>query len=195
MVTWHTARGLRSLLLVLAWLGTACGSTRGPSADASPWQDRAAVVKNGAERGAEVVGESLGTAYRGAEAVGESLGTAYRGARDGFEEPSADSYGPYPKDYAKVIRQHMLRFEGVPGDASFHFDRPEKGYLNDGILTGGRVEWQGWVVDMKIETKTFAGQRRTKAYLVRMSNGEVVDVQDAAYATTLRRAAPAAPAK
>ena len=48
---------------------------------------------------------------------------------------------------------------------------------------------------MEIETKTFAGQRRTKAYVVRVSNGEVVDVQDAAYATTLRRAAPAAPAK
>ena len=185
MVTWRTPRRLLALLLVLTWLGPACSSIDGPSSDVDTWKDdwkgRAVAVKDGAARGAEV--------------VGDSLGTAYRGVRDGFEEPGAGAYGPYPKGYAEAIRRHMLRFEGTPDDASFKFGKPERGYMNDGILAGGEIEWQGWLVDLEVETTTFAGQKRTKAYVVRMSDGEVVEVQDAAYAGMLRRVGPASPAK
>jgi len=183
MVTWRTPP--LQLLVVLTWLGLACSSTGGPSSKVDTlkqeWTNGSMAVKDGAARGAE--------------AVGESLGTAYRGVRDGYEEPGADGYGPYPKGYAELIRRHMLRFEGVPGDASFEFRKPEQGYLNDGILVGGKIEWQGWLVDVEVETKAFTGQKRTKAYVVRMRDGEVVEVHDASYADILRRVGPAAPAK
>jgi hypothetical protein len=187
MVIRRTPGLLLAFLLVPTWLwlGPACSSIDGPSSDVDTWKDdwkdRAVAVKDGAARGAE--------------AVGESLGTAYQGVREGFEEPAAGAYGPYPKGYPEAIRRHMLRFEGVPEDASFEFGQPEKGYMNDGILAGGKIEWQGWLVDVEVETETFAGQKRKKAYVVRMSDGEVVEVQDAAYAGVLRRAGPAAPAR
>jgi hypothetical protein len=185
MVTWRTPLRMLALLLIATGLGPACSSIDGPSSDVDTWKEdwknRAVAVKDGAARGAEV--------------VGDSLGTAYQGVRDGFEEPGTEAYGPYPKAYAEAIRRHMLRFEGIPDDASFQFGKPERGYMNDGILAGGKIEWQGWLVDVEVETETFAGQKRKKAYVVRMSDGEVVEVQDAAYAGVLRRVAPAAQAK
>jgi hypothetical protein len=66
--------------------------------------------------------------------------------------------------------------------------------MNAGILAGGEVEWQGWLVDVEIETPTFAGQKRSKAYVVRMRDGEVEEVHDARYAHALRRVEPASPA-
>ena len=174
MVMWRTPRS--PLAFLAAWLlclgPLACTSIDGPTSDVDEWKKdwstRATAVKDGAAAGAQ--------------AVGRSMGTAYRGVREGFEEPDASAYGPYPKGYADAIRRHMLRFEGVPKEASFRFGKPEKAYMNAGILAGGEIEWQGWVVDVAVETTTFAGQKRSKAYAVRMTNGEVEEVQDAAYA-------------
>src|SRR5262245_63187862 len=108
---------------------------------------------------------------RGAEAVGESVGTAYRGVKNGFQEPDADAYGPYPKDYASTIRRHMLRFEGVEETASFQFGKPVRSYLNKGLLYGGEIDWQGWVVDLAIETKVRLGEPMIDEYVVRMKDG------------------------
>ena len=174
MVIWRTPRGLKALLVApLLLLGTqGCTSIDGPTEDVdswkSSWKNRAVAVKDGAAAGAA--------------ATGRAMGTAYQGVRDGFEEPDAKAYGPYPKGFADTIRRHMLRFEGTPKEASFRFGKPEKAYMNDCILAGGGIEWQGWVVDVEVTTKTFAGQARTKSYAVRMTNGEVEEVQDADYA-------------
>ena len=124
---------------------------------------------------------------RSAEAVGESVDTAYRGVRKGFEPPENNAYGPYPQDYANTIRKHMLRFEGVTGAASSQFGKPGGGYLNKGLLLGGEVEWQGWVVDLAIGTKTTFGQPDVDEYVVRMKDGDVVEVLEKAYATALTR--------
>lgn len=182
-LSWLALPRLALLRLALLPLGLAllglpgCTSIDGPTRNVDQWKKhwskRATEVKDGAARGAE--------------AVGDSLGTAYRGVRDGFEDPRKGAYGPYPKGYAEAIRSHMLRFEGVPQDASFRFGKPERGYINRGILAGGEIEWQGWLVDMEIETTSFAGQKRTKAYVVRMTDGEVVEVVDAAYAGAIHR--------
>jgi len=174
MVIWRTPRGLKALLVApLLMLGTqGCTSIDGPTEDVdswkSGWKSRAVAVKDGAAAGAS--------------AVGRSMGTAYHGVRDGFEDPDDRAYGPFPKGFAEAIRRHMLRFEGTPKDASFRFGKPEKAYMNAGILAGGQIEWQGWVVDVRVETKSFAGQTRAKGYAVRMTNGEVEEVQDADYA-------------
>jgi hypothetical protein len=136
---------------------------------------------------------------RGAEVVGDSVGTAYRGVTEGFEDPeNAAAYGPYPRDYVNVIRKHMVRFEGTKKTASFQFGKPVKSYLNKGLLRGGDVEWQGWVVDVAIPKIVF-GKPRVDEYVVRMKDGEVVEVIDKAYAGALRRVSadtppvPAAP--
>lgn len=52
-------------------------------------------------------------------------------------------------------------------------------------------------MDLKVETTTFAGQKRSKAYVVRMTDGEVVEVVDAEYAGAIHRVSqePAARAK
>jgi hypothetical protein len=134
-----------------------------------------------------------GTA-RGAQAVGSSVGTAYRGVRQGFQDPSdTAAYGPYPKGYASVIRKHMLRFEGVDERASFEFGEPVRSYLNKGLLRGGEVEWQGWIVDVSIHTTSAFGQPRTEAFVVRLNGGDVVEVVEAAYAGALRRVPAAGP--
>lgn len=185
MVIWRTLRRLLLLLVLGLTLqgGAACTSIDGPTEDVktwkSSWKHRAVAVKDGAARGAE--------------AVGDSLGTAYRGVREGFEDPEEGRYGPYPKGFAGVIRRHMLRFEGIPEDASFRFGKPEKGYMNRGILAGGEIEWQGWLVDVEVETTTFAGQKRVKPYVVRMTDGEVEEVEDGAYAGAIQRLADDTP--
>jgi hypothetical protein len=43
-----------------------------------------------------------------------------------------------------------------------------------------------------VETTTFAGQKRTKSYTVRIKDGEVVEVHDAAYSSALHRMEPSA---
>jgi hypothetical protein len=140
-----------------------------------------------------------GATVRGAEAVGDSVGTAYRGVRGGFAPPDDAAYGPGPRDYVAAIRRHMLRFEGVSKTASFTFGKPVKAYLNKGLLRGGEVEWQGWLVDLSIETKTPFGQPQVDQYVVSMKDGEIVEVMEGAHAGAFHRLsddaapAPAAP--
>ena len=93
---------LRTILPVLAaLLLSACTSLEGTTADEETWT---AEVKHGA-------GKVASATARSAEAVGDSLGTAYKGVTTGFEDPANSAYGPYPKEYVRTIRKHMLRFE------------------------------------------------------------------------------------
>ena len=182
MVTPHTPRvpraaGLRvACALIACALLAGCTSIEGPTADVDQW-------KRGWKNRAGAVADGAG---RGAEAVGESLGTAYQGVRDGFEPPVADGYGPFPERYAASIKHHMQRFEGVPDDASFQFGRPVQAYTNKGILAGGQIEWQGYVVDVEVEMRRL-GQKRSKHYIVRMRDGLVIEVVDADYASGIER--------
>jgi hypothetical protein len=86
----------------------------------------------------------------------------------------------------------------VKQPASFQFGKPVRAYQNKGLLRGGAVDWQGWVVDLVIETKTPFGQPDTREYVVRMNEDDVVEVVDKAYAGAIRRVSaagsvPAAP--
>ena len=188
MVIWRTPR--RSLapvlrlrsgpvpqLLLVAALAVGCTSIEGPTSNVDTWKQG---WKDRASRVAE------GTAA-GAEKVGDSLGTAYQGVRDGFEDPDAGRFGIYPKRYATTIKRHLIRFEDVPGDANFQFGKPERAYTNKGILAGGAVDWQGYVVDVEIQTEGFAGQVRSTGYAVRLTDGEVEEVMDARFTSAIRR--------
>jgi hypothetical protein len=185
---------VRTLVPLLATaLLCACASSEG----SSPAPSRVETLKTGVKQG----GEKVATAtVRGAVVVGDSVGTAYRGVTSGFEEPEgASAYGPYPRDYVNTIRKHMMRFQGVKDTASFQFGKPVRAYLNKGLLRGGDIDWQGWVVDVTIETKTVFGQPDVDECVVRMKDGDVVEVLEKAYAGALRRVseetppAPAAP--
>jgi hypothetical protein len=169
---------VRTLALVAAaLLFCACTSLEGTTADTETWTDE---VKAGGRKVASATA-------RGAEAVGDSVGTAYRGVTKGFEDPADEAYGPFPHNYVTTIRKHMLRFEDVEESASFKFGKPVRSYLNKGLLRGGDIEWQGWIVDVAIETTTAFGQPHTDEYVVRMNDGDVVEVLEARFAGALKR--------
>jgi hypothetical protein len=163
--------------LLAACLLCSCSALEGGAPDPEALK---ADVRQGTERVASAT-------VRGAEAVGDSVGVAYRGVKTGYAEPRSDSYGPFPRDYVSAIRKHMLRFGGVKETASFQFGKPVRAYLNKGLLRGGDIEWQGWVVDLSIEGKTALGQPEVDEYVVRVKDGEIVEVIEKAYASALGR--------
>ena len=155
----------------------ACTSLEGTTADTETWTSE---VKAGTQKVAAATA-------RGAKAVGSSIGTAYRGVSNGFEDPAAKAYGPFPRNYVAVIRKHMIRFEGIDPSSGFEFGQPVRAYLNKGLFRGGDIEWQGWIVDVSIKTVTAFGQPHVDEYVVRMSNGEVEEVLEARYAGAMKR--------
>jgi len=172
---------VRTLLVAaFALLVCACTSLEGTTADTTTWTQEVA-------QGGKKVASATA---RGAVAVGNSVGTAYRGVTNGFEDPADKAYGPFPHNYVTVIRKHMLRFQGVDPSASFKFGKPVRSYLNKGLLRGGDIEWQGWIVDVSIETTTAFGQPHSDEYVVRMNDGDVVEVLEARYAGALHRVEP-----
>jgi hypothetical protein len=140
--------------------------------DTERWAKGAA---QGVKTGAVVVGKGLGT---GAKAVGRGLGTAFEGVRKGFQSPEEEaSYGAYPEDYAHALRGHFVHVLRYPDDARFRFGRPEKGYMNGGLLRGGGVEWQGYLVDVEVEfERGLAQQTTSQDFVARLRDGQVVDV-------------------
>jgi hypothetical protein len=169
-------------VLVLA----GCSSLSAPPQDSERWK---ADWRDRASRWADGAGA-------GASAVGSSVKTAATGVAKGFDEPDPKGYGRYPKGYAEKVRRHLHRFEGIPEKASISLGKPEKGYMNQGILLGGGVAWQGWLIDVNVKIPSrFEGQEREQSLIVRMRDGEVVEVHEARYAAALRRLDAAVPAK
>jgi hypothetical protein len=167
----------RHVIALLATVLAACASAPG---QAPQLEDQPARLAQDAE---VLAGKVAG----GARVVGSSLGTAYHGVSRGFAEPDHADFGPYPRDYARTIHKHFLRFEGTPADASFKFGRPVKGWLNRGLLLGGGVEWQGWLVDVEVDTSSLLTGPVQERYVVRMRDGEVVEVHDEKSLGALRR--------
>jgi hypothetical protein len=172
-------------LLITAALLISCSSFEGTSAKV---EDLGTDLKAGSRKVASAT-------VSGAEAVGDSVGTAYHGVKQGFQEPDDRAYGPYPKNYVNKVRNHMLRFGGVEKSAGFTFGKPERSYLNKGLLLGGEIEWQGWVVEVAVQTTTRFGQPQVDEYVVRMNDGEVIEVVEKDHAGALKRADAAETAK
>ncbi len=170
-------------LFIAAFLIGACTSLEGTGARV---ETLTTDVRDGTGRVAAVTARS-------AEAIGDSVGTAYRGVKQGYEEPESQAYGPAPRNYASAIRKHMLQFERVSRTASFSFGQPVKGYLNEGLLRGGEVEWQGWLVDLQIASRTRLGQPEVDEYVVSMKDGEIVEVIEKDHAGAFQRVSPDRP--
>lgn len=154
---------------LLAALLLLVGCASSPEAEEKPDLGRAAISFGG----------SFATAMKsGAQAVGQGTKTAWTGVREGFEEPEVDSgYGPYPKSYAQLVRKYFVRVLRYPEKTSFVLSRPEQGWLNRGLFQGGGVAWQGWLVDVEVETTTRLTRHRAgRRYVALLRDGEVVDV-------------------
>ncbi len=65
--------------------------------------------------------------------------------------------------------------------------------MNKGIFRGGGVAWQGWLVDVDVETvQSLTKHRAGRSYVVRIRDGEIIEVhQD----STLLRRLEQAPAR
>ena len=138
----------------------------------------------GVIEGSKAVGRAVAN---GAVAFREGMGTAYRGVRHGFQEPSDDAaFGPHPRGYVDLVKKHFFRVLRYPDDTRFRFARPQKGYMNKGLFRGGGVAWQGWLVDVDVETvQSLTKHRAGRSYVVRIRDGEIIEVhQDS---TLLRR--------
>ena len=176
MVIQHTLRSILVAALAAGSLG--CTSLSAPAQDSDTWK---AEWKDRAARWAEGAAE-------GADAAGDALTVAASGVANGFEDPDSEQFGAFPKGYPEHIRQHLVRFEGFGRDASYRFKKPVKGYMTKGLLLGGGVEWQGWLVDVLVEVPSrFEGQNKAHELVVRMRDGEVIEVHEARYAAALRR--------
>lgn len=151
-----------------------------PAPAAETWGPRtsryAGAVGRGLATGAVVVGRGVAT---GASGAGRSLGTAYRGVRQGFQEPAGDaSYGPYPREYADLVRKYFLHVLDYPATVRLKLDRPVQGYMNQGLFQGGGVAWQGWIVDVQVEQVGGWGRREplVERFAVRIRDDFVIDV-------------------
>ncbi len=72
-----------------------------------------------------------------------------------------------------------MRIRGVREDAGFSFGEPQRGYLNRGLLQGGGVAWRGYVVDVEVTARRgISRQIRTIPYVVRIRDGEVIEVHE-----------------
>lgn len=174
-MTWGTIRGV-SLPLLACLLLVGCASS---PEDASQRPDLA----KGMIEGSKAMGQAV---VGGAEAIGHGMGTAYHGISNGFQEPSDAAYGPPPRGYVDKVKKYFFRVLRYPEDTRFTFGRPVKGYMNQGLLRGGGVAWEGWLVDVDVETvQGLTGHRADRSYVVRMRNGEIIEVHKDA--TLLRR--------
>ena len=192
--TLGSARGLIALLLAASWLG--CASS-GPASAPAPVpradgealsaqagshsgnlqpsvSDKASkaakTVADGAVTGAKAVG-------RGAVAVGKATATAYRGVRYGFQTPESErEFGAYPKDYVQLVKRHFFHILHFPEDTRFEIGPPRRGFMNKGLLRGGGIEWQGYIVEVDAEASTGVKlQRISRHYAVRIRDGGVIE--------------------
>ncbi len=166
---YDTPRITLTIVLVGALL-TACAST--PEEDAAA--DRTDLGKGTLE-----ASKAMGRAMKdGAKAFGSGVGTAYKGMRHGFAEPDEQtSFGPYPKNYVRMVKSHMIRVERYPETSRFKIGRPQLGYMNKGILRGGGVAWSGWLVDVEVETvQSLTRHKARGTFVVRIRDGEIIEV-------------------
>ena len=105
---------------------------------------------------------------RSAEAVGESVGTAFRGVTNGFEDTfrDRDRLPDAPRDYVNAIHNTWCASRASRRRPSFQFGKPVRSYQNKGLLRGGDIDWQGWVVDVAIP-RIRSGKPHVDEYVVR----------------------------
>lgn len=166
-MTGNTIGRSRAPLLAALLLAACAGSPDAPTEEPDLAQSTL--------EGSKAVGRAVTT---GAKAFGRGMGTAYEGVTNGFQEPSdRAAYGPPPKHAVSLVKKHFARVLRYPDSTRFKIGRPERGYMNKGILRGGGVAWQGWLVDVDVETvQGLTKHRAAKSYVVRIRDGDIIEV-------------------
>ena len=167
-MTWSTIRGV-ALPFLACLLFAACAST--PEEEVADKPD----LGRGVIEGSKAVGIAM---KDGAVAFGRGMSTAYRGVRHGFQAPADEAaYGPFPKHYVDNVKKHFFRVLRYPDDTRFVLGRPLRGFMNQGLLRGGGVAWQGWLVDVEVETvQSLTKHRAGRRYVVRLRDDEIIEV-------------------
>lgn len=182
-MTRSTIRGI-ALPFLACLLFAACASSPEEAAEKPD-------LGQGVVDGSKAAGVAI---KNGAVGFGKGMATAYKGVRHGFAEPEAEqAFGPYPKDYVDSVKKHFFRVMRYPDDTRFVLGRPHKGYMNKGLLRGGGVAWQGWLVDVHVETvQGLTKHRAARRYVVRIRSNEIIEVHKD---STLLRRVEQVPAK
>lgn len=84
-------------------------------------------------------------------------------------------YGPRPDNYQELIKRYFAQTLHDPASARFRFGEPYTGYLQQGLLLGGRVQQAGYFVDVWVQAKMPSGEYTPEKHLVVLiKNGEVL---------------------
>ena len=110
--------------------------------------------------------------------VALSLGTSALGCAK-FDTPRHDAqFGRPPADYGPAVKQYMLSHLDFPDDARIRIGKPRRAYMNEGAWLGGKILWVGYLVDVHVQSVQ-KGFRRSEDYVIRMRDGEIVEVHSA----------------
>lgn len=86
----------------------------------------------------------------------------------GFEKISPDyNFGSPPTDVERKVREYFQYILKDPSSANFIVGTPYKAYQNEGLITGGGIQWAGYAVDVSINARnSYGGYTGYKPYLV-----------------------------
>lgn len=58
--------------------------------------------------------------------------------------------------------------------AKYRYGTPFKGYTNEGLLYGGKINWSGWLYPVSINAKnSYGGYTGFKTYYLQLSRGQI----------------------
>ena len=85
-----------------------------------------------------------------------------------FEKlPEGYNFGPAPSNIESKVRGYFEYILKDPSSANYRVGSPFKAYQNEGLITGGGIQWTGYAVYVDINAKnSFGGYTGYKKYLV-----------------------------
>ena len=98
-----------------------------------------------------------------------------------FQKPiQGQDYGSEPSYSESDLKTVMGEDLRDPDSAKYKFLSPEKAYCNNGILSGGKIVWTGWVVPVEQNAKnSYGAYVGYQKYYARFENGVLLDISDA----------------
>jgi len=108
-----------------------------------------------------------------------------------FQKPdSCANYGTPPVNYEEKIKQYFELVLIDPESARYRFSQPIKAYENEGLISGGKVCWLGYLVETQVNAKNqLGGYVGYQPYVVLFKSNEIyrVEKRDIAYDTSVHR--------
>lgn len=114
-----------------------------------------------------------------------------QGCASMFKQPPLEAdFGTPPVHYEETIKAHFDNVLIDPESARYQFSTPIKAYGNKGLVWGGGVSWQGWLVDVYVNAKNrYGGYTGRKLYAVAFKGEQIYRVIEGGEHTLLHRCA------